>query len=110
MEKLGIEVLKKNLTVIATVSGSVDRALEDGKVDVMEGIGIAKDSLGFFSVIKNLKPAKEELQDLSATEKQELVSHFEKEFDLRNDTAEMVVETVVEIALGFIKLKEVNAA
>lgn len=109
MEKLGIEVLKKDLVVIAKVSGTVDKALEDGHIETLEAISIAKDSLGFFSVIKNLKLAKQELKDLSETEKSELVEHFKQEFDLRNDMAEMVVETVVEIAIGFIKLSEARA-
>jgi len=106
MNELGIEQLKKDLSVIAKVSGSVDRALADGKIDMMEGIGIAKDALGFFGVVRNLKAAKEELKNLTAEEKAELTVHFGKEFDLRNDAAEVVVETVVEIALGFINLAE----
>ncbi len=109
MEKLGIEVLKKNLATVAKVSGTVDSAMSDGKVDMVEWIGIAKDSLGFFGVIRSLKEAKAELLDLSQVEKAELVDHFKKEFDLLNEMAETVVETVVEIALGFIKLREAQA-
>ncbi|MGD9930154.1 MAG: hypothetical protein AB7U05_09050 [Mangrovibacterium sp.] len=104
--QVGIEQLKKNLAVIAKTTGTVDAALADGKIDTMEAIGIAKDALGFFGVVRNLKEAKAELADLTTAEKTELVAHFRQEFDLKNDMAEMVVETVVEIALGFIKLAE----
>lgn len=107
---LGIDQLKKDLTVIARVSGTVDKALADGKVDMFEGIGIAKEAIGFFGVVRNLKQAGDELQDLTGDEKTELVEHFKQEFDLKNDAAELMVETVVEIAVGFIKLSEAQAA
>ena len=104
--KYGIEILKKDFTVIAKVSGTVDLALADGEVDLMEGINIAKDSLGFFGVIRNIKEAKNEVKDLTKNERNAIVEHFKAEFDLQNDVAEMVVESVVEIVLGFIKLQE----
>lgn len=105
-QELGIEVLKKDMLVVAKISGTIEDALEDSRISPIEGVLIAKDALGFFGVIKNWSKAQAELKNLSDQERVTLVNHFQTNFDLENDTAEYIVETVVEIMLGFVKLSE----
>lgn len=99
MAQAGIERLKKDLTILGKLVKTVDKALEDGKVNLVEGIGIAFKVADLIKVAKTFKEAKHELLDLTAEESIELENHFRQEFDLRNDQAEMVVEMMVELAL-----------
>lgn len=95
----GIETLKKDLTILAKLVKSVDAALEDGKISLAEGIGAAFKAIDLISVIKSLKDARQEVADLTQAEMIELAEHFKKEFDLRNEKAEEMAETIVELAL-----------
>lgn len=109
-EKLGITQLKKDLGVICGIANVATKSLEDGKVSLGEGIAIAQKSIGLIGVIKNVSAAKAELQDLSIDEKNQLIDYFQQEFDLEDDKVETVIETVIEIALGFVKLSDAQAA
>lgn len=99
MAKLGINVLKEDLTALAVVIGEVDVALEDGKINLIEGVKIGIKSTSLIKVVKNIKEAKAELMDLDGAEKAEIKAHFIKVFDLRNDDAEAVVENIVALAI-----------
>lgn len=101
-EEIGIKQLKKSLTVLAKITGAIDKALEDGKVNIAEGIGIAFKAVDLIGVIKNLKQARAELADLTEPEASELTEHFAKEFDLLNDEAEQMVEVVIDLALQIV--------
>ena len=96
------EQLKKDLLVIAKIVNLVDNALEDGKVNVAEGVGLAFKAIDLIGVIKNFKQAQEELMDLTSDEVPEIVEAFKQEFDIDNDKAEEVVETVIELALNLV--------
>lgn len=95
----GTEQLEKSLVVLAKVVRAVDGALEDGKITTAEWIGVAFKSVDLIGVIKNLKEAQEELFDLAEGEIERLIEVFKKEFDLNDDKAEEIVETIVELAL-----------
>jgi len=99
MDQIGIERLKKSFTVVAKVVKAVDNALEDGKISMTEGIGIAFKSVDLIGVMKSLKEAGNELADMDADELPELVAHFKKEFDLNNEDAEMAIEAIIELVL-----------
>lgn len=107
MSKVGIETLKKNLTVIGKLVAAVDQALEDGKVSIPESVAIAFKAVPLIGVVKGIKDAKAELADLNAAELQELNAHFVKEFELRNDKAELMVEMVIELMLQVVLATEV---
>lgn len=99
MEKIGINELKTSLTAIAVVVKTIDEAAADKKVNVVEGVKIALKGLSLIKVVKNLKTAKAELLDLDGAEKAELKQHFEKVFELRNEEAEKMVESLVALAI-----------
>jgi len=97
---MGIDVLKKDTVIVCKVIGTTDKALSDGKVNLTEGIMIAKDAIGLISVARNWQNAKSEIKDLSNVEKIELLSYVAQEFDLRNDVAEKWVETALEVIVS----------
>lgn len=98
--KKGINVFKRDLTILARIVGAVDLALADKKITLLEGITIAVKSAPALGALKTIKQAKAEIMDLDGAEKQELSNHFANEFDLRNDQAENAVEGLVKLAIS----------
>uniref|UniRef100_UPI0032167248 hypothetical protein n=1 Tax=uncultured Draconibacterium sp. TaxID=1573823 RepID=UPI0032167248 len=98
--KVGIDILKKDITIIAKVVMGLDKATEDGKIKIAEWVGIALKSVKLAEVVKTIKQAKKEYLDLDGAEKAELSAHVAKELDLRNDEVEGIIEGLVEIAIG----------
>ena len=92
--------LKKDFLVLAKLANAVDKALEDGKINVAEGVGLGFKALDLIGVVKNLKAAKEEIIDLTEEEITELTESFATEFDIANDKAEEIVETIIGLALS----------
>lgn len=95
-----MEELKKALTVVINVVEKTDKALEDGKISIMEGTGIAFSALGLISVVKNIKPLVAEYKALTEEDKAELAEWFALEFDLKNDNVEAIVEVVFTALLN----------
>ena len=102
-----IVVLKKDLITLAKIANAVDKALEDGKVSVPEGIGLAFKAIDIIAVIKSIKQAKEEIIDLTQEEIDELSAAFAAEFDLSNDKAEEVVETIISLVFAVLQSLDV---
>ena len=92
MEKLGIENLKEVALFGINLAESVDKKLEDGKIGVFEGLDLLKDLKKLPKLIKAAPNAVDELKDLDADERKELVELVQKELDLRNDKVEQMVE------------------
>ena len=107
MNKQGIETLKKNITVAAKLIEAIDLALEDGKISAGEAIGAAFKAVPLIGVVKNIKEAKNEIADLTAVEVAELNAHFAKEFNLRNDKAEAMVEMVISLLFQLVDSTEI---
>lgn len=99
---VGIDVLKKDLIVLAKLANAIDSALEDDKVSAGETIKIAFKAVELIGVVKSLKAAKAEIVDLTEEEVAELYAEFVKEFDLTDDAAEEAVETLLQLALNII--------
>jgi vacuolar-type H+-ATPase subunit I/STV1 len=105
--KYGINITKETLTTLAKIAGVVDDSLEDGKIKIAEGVKIATTAAGLLKLVKKLKELKNELKDLDLAERTELIEHFEKEFDLRNDKAEQTVEALMRLALNLVDTLDV---
>lgn len=103
----GIENLKEAVKSVCEVAGKVDNSLEDGKIDVFEGIGIATESLRGWKNVKKFKEIKQEALDLSEEERQELTAYFKEKFDIRNEKAEEIVEAGIELILSMTELLEI---
>ena len=87
-----MENLKQALQVIITTTMSVDKALDDNQIQPLEWAQIAIKSIGFWRVVKNIDPIKEEFRALSNEDRTEIIKWLELEFDLRNDNLEETIE------------------
>jgi len=91
----GIENLKSTLGGVIKIVKTVDSALEDKKVSIIEGARIAVAGVQFWMAVKKVAEIKAEFLDLSAEEKTELYDYFVKEFDLRDDNVESFIEQIL---------------
>lgn len=92
--------IEKDLVVLGKIVKVVDEALEDKHVSTAEIIKIAFKSIDVIGVVKSLSQAKEEFQKMSEEDVSRIIEVFKKEFDLRNDKAEELVESVIAIGVG----------
>lgn len=94
----GIDKLKNALKVIINFGESFEAKLDDGKVSWVEGFGLIKDLKDFPQVIKDYKEIWQEIQDLDAVEKSELLEFVQAELDLQNDRVESLIEKCLAFA------------
>lgn len=92
---VGIEKLKSGLLLAITSGETMEKVLEDGKVDFGEWFEIAKSFKGIIGVVRSFPDMKEEFFDLDAAEKQDLVDYVKEELDLVNDDVEIIIESVL---------------
>jgi len=93
--------LKEGLLAVITVGEKVDSSLEDGQINIPEGIAIGISMFGLYKVVKNADLIKEEFFALTDDEKIELGIWFSDEFDIRNDVVENIIELVVNSIIQF---------
>lgn len=96
---IGIEKLKEDITTIVKIIEKVNKSLEDDKISFTEVIGMAFTLPDLFKIIKGYKQSFQELKDLTEIEVFELVQHFKTEFDIDNDSAEVMVENIIEVIM-----------
>lgn len=92
----GTETIKMVLEAGFTVVSKVENAkADDGKVDWMEGAGIAAGSISdIYGIVKNGSQIKKEYNDLDDEEREDIIIWFAEKFDLSNDQAEEKVEAI----------------
>lgn len=109
MSELGSVNLKDGLGIAIKVIRTVDKALDDGKISIVEGAQIAVASISFWRVVKNAKALRDEFLSLNDAKRDEFVTYFVKNFDLRNDNAEQIIEelfaALLTIAAVVVKVK-----
>jgi len=93
-EKKGIENTKIVVDLFAELGNVAD--------DISRGGSIGKALLKLLGEVVALKDLdKDELRlefgDLSGVEKEELIEHFSKKFDLKNDYAELLIERALDV-------------
>jgi len=67
-EKKGIEVIEKDIDILISVTAKVLKALDDGKISVGEGFGLAMELPKVWKGIKNSKELIAEIKDLDPEE------------------------------------------
>lgn len=97
---VGIENLKKDLGVLIGIAQKVSEALEDGKVNIFEGIGLAITAVKAWKITKDYDELKAEYEDLDEDEILELHTYFVAEFDLANDKIENIIEQAFLLLLN----------
>lgn len=105
-ELYGIETLKSAATIVVKIGMKVEDALaDDGKVKIMEALGIAISVFpGALNVVQNASQLKLEYNDLSDLERAELVFHVLDELDLEADNIEFIIEAGFEMLVSIEKL------
>lgn len=96
---LGTENLKKVLAFALGLGNELAKGFEDGKLSLVEGMGLADNLLAIPGLISARKEILAELKDLDAAERQELFDYVKQEFDLPDDR----IEAIVEEALGLVE-------
>ncbi len=94
-----MEHLKSGLSAIINTAMTIDKALEDKRITALEWAQIAIKSIGFWRVIKNIEPIRQEFQSLTPEAKAELSQWAAQNFDLRNDQLEEIIEKALTIAV-----------
>ena len=89
-----MENLKNALLTVINTAVTTIEALEDGNINVREGISITWSAIGFIKVVKSFPVISNEFLSLSAEQKQELILWFNQEFDIADDNAEQTVEMI----------------
>ena len=105
-----MENLKQALQVLISTTMTVDKALEDKNITPLEWAQIAIKSIGFWRIVKNIEPIKQELVDLDEQSKENLLLWFAIEFQIRNDSLEQTFERIfnllIEMASVIVAVKE----
>ena len=97
----GIEKIKDALKVVINVGEAVDKALlDDGNINLFEGIGIATKAVKMWGVAKDFELIYDEYIDLDDTEKAELVDFFCDELELENEQTELIIESAFTLLLN----------
>ena len=95
-----MENLKKAVSKIIQTSMVVDKALEDKKVSIGEGMGIGLSAIGWMWIFRNFRAIVEDFNAMTEETVKLLIDDIKVELDLRNDVAEEVVEQALTIILN----------
>ncbi|MDA3943275.1 MAG: hypothetical protein PF694_07015 [Bacteroidetes bacterium] len=94
-----MEHLKFGFKAIINTAMTINKALEDKRISALEWAQIAIKSIGFWRVIKNIEPIRQEFQSLTPEDKAELAQWATQNFDLRNDQLEEIIKKAMTIAV-----------
>jgi hypothetical protein len=99
-----MDKLKSALGAAIKLGQVLDNALEDGKINMLEGgkIGIAGFQL--FNQIKDFQGLKDSWMNLPTEQRLELITYFKAEFDLKNDNLEEFIEQVFEVVINLLNV------
>ena len=89
-----MENLKNALLTVINTAVTTIEALEDGNINVREGISITWSAIGFIKIVKLFPEISNEFLSLSESQKQELTLWFNQEFDIANDNTEQTIEMI----------------
>jgi len=94
-----MENVKKAVEVVLKTVVRIDKALEDKKISVPEGLGIAMTAVPWIGVFKSFDKIAEDVKDWNDEKTNELIQHFKNNLELRNKATEDVIEQAVEVVL-----------
>ena len=107
MAEIGIDKVKKAFKEVIEFGEALAKALEDGKVTWGEGFGLAWEAKDIGYIVNNWKSIKEQWNDMSTVEENEVIDYIKAEFELSNADAEEKIERGIELAASiweYIKL------
>ena len=97
-EKFGIEGIKNILNAGFALAQTATLALEDGFQAFQDILAIAPQAMNVSNVIKNnIAQAKDEYNDLSSDERNQIIAFVSEKFDIPNDQSEAKIEGVFKL-------------
>lgn len=100
--KKGIAKIKILLVFVITLGESFAKKMEDKKISLVEGFGLAMDLRPLPSIIRDRKEIAAEFLDLDPDEKKELIELVALELDLPNDEVELKIEQGFEFGISML--------
>ena len=95
----GLNETKDVVKFVLSLGESIAQAAGDGKIS-LDDVGFFMSSLHSFGpAINAVDQVPEELSELTAEEKDELIKFVKEEFDIPDDKAEEITQTALTIAL-----------
>lgn len=93
MENQAIDKMKMAIGAAIKLGSSISAAAADGKVTLVESIGIGAKNFGsIMGIIKNASEIREEYRGITEKGARELSDFVRKEFDIENDQVEEIIE------------------
>lgn len=103
MQKQGIEVIKKALSVGLNVAQGVHNALaDDNKISFWEGLGLTGKVFPIAEVINRRKELLEEIKDLDETEKGELAQWLKTQYQVPSEKVENTVHKALALFINLL--------
>ena len=96
-----MENLFKAVTTIIKTAESVDKALQDDKVSIAEGIGIGITVIPWIGIFKNFDKILADMKQWNDTSLEQTIQYVRDELQLSNPATEQIVEQAVEILFRF---------
>ena len=96
-----MENLFKAVTTIIKTAESVDKALQDDKVSIAEGIGIGITVIPWIGIFKNFDKILVDMKQWNDTSLEQTIQYVRDELQLNNPGTEAIVEQAVEILFRF---------
>jgi hypothetical protein len=103
-KKYGIENLKNFLHFPISLAIAGEKAMADGKIDVLDLPHIVGPVSKLFPMLQAFPHCPNELKDLNEAEEKEIQEWAKKEFNLSNDGLEIIIEEAFRVAVGLAKL------
>ena len=92
-----MENLVKTLKGVLELANKTAKALDDGKINIFEAIGLTPDAIKVIVLaVKNGDELAEELGGMDEHQFEELVQMIKADFDIADDDIEMKIEAVID--------------
>ena len=102
----GIENLKKAIKFACDFTAQCATALADGKFAWTESFGFVDELTQVPGLVKSFPELKQEVADLTETERVELYNYLKDNFDIPNDALETLIENSLAFTIAAVGLFE----
>lgn len=104
MDQVKMEAIKKSLKFVFGLQKAIDNSLVDGKFEVSDLLFFKDTLFGAPAIYPLLPLVKDGLKDASENDIIELKAFFNKEFDLKNDKVEVIIEESLSVVISIFGL------
>jgi hypothetical protein len=99
-----MESVKTVVKFAVTLANSVDKALADNKVDLMDIPFLMAPLMQAGPAVSALHAAQDELKAATAEQKAEIIASVKADFDLKSERTEEIVEKSIDLAVAVTSL------